>query len=204
MLRVASILEPEWSSPGLAVQALHRALGEAGLEQLRADFASRQRIAVHELQKALESHGTCKPTPPLEPASAASGAVESATAAAGAAAASTGAAVSGGSPDHPTVPEAAAPSSPSLEAMLKELRREVGESNSSHRSLAWLQALQRPAPGHTAPLMVDSFAALWPRHTSRATAWSQHTNGRPPLPLLPLLPPVPPLPALPSLPPCPL
>ena len=84
--------------------------------------------------------------------------------------------------------------------MLKQLRIDIGQSNSNPRCLAWLANLLRGEGGKGgsgkggdgdgdgggggdgdggggAPAMVDSFAAFR-AHLGRATAWSQYTNGR--------------------------
>ena len=108
---------------------------------------------------------------------------------------------SGGGPSPPT--ELGKDSAPRLrlEALLKQLRIDLGQSNSNPRQLAWLNNLLRGEGGGGgsggggggdggggddgcggrgdggAPAMVDSFAAFR-AHRGRATAWSQYTNGR--------------------------
>ena len=143
---------------------LRREAGAATCDALREEFGQRLRLPMHELEKALERHGLADPSS----SASAAAAPEAAHAAPEAA------------------PAAPASAKARLEALLKQLWVELGQSNSSPRSLAWLARLLEPTDeggaggvgGGGAPLMVDAFAALRPRHRARATAWCQYTNKR--------------------------
>ena len=227
MLPVAELFdETEAGAAGrhaAALAPLHRTLGAEGLRELAAHFAPRPRVAMHELEKAMLSRGALPlcdedaAAPEADAADAATDATAAATDAddddEGAASEPSGAAPSGDGPsgggpsgDEPSAPAELGKDSPPrlrLEALLKQLRIDLGQSNSNPRQLAWLNNLLEGGGGSGsgggdgggggsgsggdggggagggggAPAMVDSFAAFR-AHRGRATAWSQYTNGR--------------------------
>jgi exodeoxyribonuclease III len=173
MLPVAELFdETEAGAAGrhaAALAPLRRTLGAEGLRELAAHFAPRPRVAMHELEKAMLGRGAlplCDEdvAAPDAAADAADATAADATAAAtdaadddeGAASEPSGAAPCGGPSDGG--PSDGGPSPPAelgrdsaprlrLEALLKQLRIDLGQSNSNPRQLAWLNNLLRGGGG---------------------------------------------------------